>query len=186
VASVFVQNPDLQRSGIVAFVIVFPYPAGALQCWTTVEAVCAEVPSFRRGGRIGDAAIETWIRSIAQSIAGLMMRRGLSLNSSDWQQPDPGTLLPTPSGVLELINRLGAAARLAGAMAADVSAGEWGLTKALQRDYERELGALRDGQYDKLFRPAAATVESGTLVAGGDMTDDSGEVERAFEKGQVF
>jgi len=186
IVSVFVQNEDGSRSAIVSFTVAFPYPSSSLQSWTNIEAVCGEVPGFRRGGRIQDATIEGWMRSIAQTIAGAMVRRGLSLDSTAWQQPDAATAMPTAAGVLELINRYGAAARLAGAMASDFTAGEWGLAKSLQRDFERELKALGDGGYDKLFRPAAATVETGTQFAGGDIETDDGEAEQAFSKNQVF
>lgn len=184
VISVYVQNPDGAQSAALPFTVVFLRVMA--QEWTTVEAVCGEVPGFKRGGRIADSMIHVWIRSVAQPIAGTMMRRGLSLDPAQWQAADAGSGMPAPVGVLEHINRLGAAARLAGAIAGEFGTAEWGLAKTLQREYERELTALRGGEYDKLFTPAAATVESGTLFAGGDMTDEGGELERGFEKGQVF
>jgi len=186
VVSVFVQNEDGSRSAIVSFTVNFPYPASTLQSWTNIEAVCGEVPGFRRGGQVQDSAIEGWMRSIAQSIAGAMLRRGLSLDSTQWQQPDAATAMPTPAGVLELINRYGAAARLASAIAGQFSQGEWGLAKNLQADFGRELKTLGDGGYDKLFKPAAATVETGTQFAGGDIETDDGDAERAFSKTQIF
>jgi hypothetical protein len=185
VVSVFVQNVDAARSAILPFTVQFPYPISTLQGWTNIEAVAAEVPGFKRAGRIQDPTIEQWIRSVAQAIAGAMMRRGLSLSSGDWSQAD-SVLMPTAGGVLELINRLGAAARLAAAVASDFTAGEWGLAKALTRDYEREVKTLDGGGYDRLFNPAAATVETGTQVSVGDIETDDGEAERAFTKDQVF
>ncbi len=184
--AVFAQNPAGERSAILPFTVVFPYPASDLQCWTTTEAVCGEVPQFKRGGVIADSAIQVWMRSVAQSIAGAMLRRGLSLKAADWQQPDAATAIPSPAGVLELINRLGAAARLASAIGAQMSDGEWGLAKNLQREYEREMKSLREGDYDKLFRPAAATIETGGQASGGDIETDHGDAEQAFSKGQVF
>jgi hypothetical protein len=186
VVSVFVQNEDGSRSAIVPFTVNFPYPASTLQSWTNVEAVCGEIPGFRRGGRIQDSTIEGWMRSIAQTIAGAMLRRGLSLDSAQWQQPDAATAMPTPAGVLELINRYGAAVRLASAIAGDFTSGEWGLAKSLTRDFERELKALQDGGYDKLFRPGATTVESGPQFSGGDIVTDQGDAQNAFSKDQVF
>ena len=147
--------------------------------WTTLEKIAGEVPGFIRGGRITDAQIVVWGDSIEQQINAVMRRRGLSLVAADWSDASGADLL-------EMINRLGAGAQLSAAVAGQFSAGEWGLTKAIERRFEREMKALGDGDYDKLFRPGAATVESGTLFAGGDMTDDEGEVERAFEKGKVM
>ena len=86
-----------------------------------------------------------------------------------------------------MIARLGAAATLATAVAAQFTAGEFVLAKVLQRRYEDELKALRAGDYDKLFRAAAATVETGGQLAVGDQTDpDTGEDTTAFRKDQVF
>lgn len=186
VVSVFVENPGALRSAILPFVVTFPYPASSLQSFTRIDAVVAEVPGFKRGGRIGDGTIEGWMRSVAQTIAGAMLRRGLSLDSTKWTQADPSSLMPTAAGVLEQINRLGAAARLAAAIAGDFTQGEWGLAKDLARNYERELKALTDGAYDKLFNPAAATVETGTQVSAGDIETDEGEADQAFSKDQVF
>jgi hypothetical protein len=185
--SVYVQNEDGARSAIAQFTITQPaYPVATLQSWTNIDAVCGEVPGFKRGGRIQDTTIEGWMRSIAQSIAGAMLRRGLSLKPSDWQQPDASTSMPTPAGVLELINRLGAASRLAATVAGEFTQGEWGLAKALTRDFERELKALQDGGYDRMFRPGAATVETGQQFAGGDIVNSGGDAENAFSKDQIF
>ncbi len=181
VVSVFVQNVDGTRSGILPFTVQFPYPAATLQSWTSVDAVAREVSGFKRGGRIEDATIEGWIRSVAQGINGVMLGRGLSLKSADWAQADAGTAMPTASGVLELVNRLGAAARLAAAIAGDFTQGEWGLEKSLRRDYERELKRLEEGGYDALFRPGSAKE-----FEGGDLVTDAGDVERAFTKEQIF
>jgi len=147
--------------------------------WTTLEKIAGEVPGFVRGGRITDAQIVVWGESIEQQINAVMRRRGLSLVAADWSDVSGADLLG-------MINRLGAAAQLSAAVAAQFGGGEWGLTKAVERRFEREIKALGDGDYDKLFRPGAATVESGTLFGGGDMTDEEGEVERSFEKGQVL
>ena len=183
---VFIRNADLSDSDPLPFSVIYPYPWPALQTWTNIVAVCGEVPAFKRGGRVSDDTLRGWMRSVAQSIAGAMLRRGLSLSPADWQQPDAETALPTPAGVLELLNRYGAAARLAAAIAGDFTQGEWGFAKVLQREYERELAALRDGAYDKLFRPAAATVETGTLVGGGDIAASTGDAAQAFSREQVF
>jgi hypothetical protein len=186
IASVFVQNEDGSRSEIVPFAVAFPYPASTLQSFTCIDSVCGEIPGFRRNGRIQDATVEGWMRSIAQLIAGAMLRRGLPLDSTLWQQPDSVTAVPTPAGILELINRLGAAARLASAMASEFTSGEWGLAKNLQRDFEREFNSLCGGGYDKVFLPSAATVEAGQQFAGGDIVNSCGDAENAFSKGRVF
>jgi len=185
VIAVFVENVDGSRSASLPFTIRF---AALHQGWTTVAAVCAEVPGFKRAGtRIPDATIEGWIRSGAQVIAGVMLGRGLSLDSTAWQPVTEITGMPSPAGVLEMINRLGAAARLAATVAADFAAqGEWPLAKNLQDCYTRELGRLEKGAYDKLFRPAAATRETGGQLAVGDLSDSQGEPERSFTKDQVF
>ena len=179
VVNVVVQNSDGSVSAGLPFTVVFP--AVNLQTWTTLDAVCGEVPGFARGGSVADSQIATWIQTVAQSIAAVMLRRGLSLNPADWQQPD-GTATPSPAALLEMINRLGAAARLAGAIAAQFTTGEWGVARALQKEYDAEVMTLREGEYDKIFRPAAATVESGPLLgASGPSRGGS-----AFGKEQVF
>jgi hypothetical protein len=186
VVSVYVANEDTSISGILPFTVNVGYPQTDRQAFTTLDAVAAEVPGFKRGGRITDDTLQTWLRSVAQGIAGSLLRRGLSLNPADWQKPDPSTALPTAAGVLETINRLGSAARLASAISSDFGQTEWGLAKNLQREYERELKRLDDGSYDKLFRPAAATVETGRQVAGGDVFTSTGDADQAFTKDQVF
>lgn len=183
---VYAQNEDGSQSPAQAFRVLFPRSENILQAFTSVEAVAAEVPGFKRGGTISDATIGQWIRSIAQSITGVMMRRGYSLNPSAWQQPDSATAMPAPAGVLELINRYGAASRLAAAIAGQFSTGEWGLAKTLQTDYVREFKALSEGQYDKLFRPSSATIETDQQVSVGDIVTDDGAAEQAFTKDQVF
>ena len=181
VVSVFVQNEDGTTSATLSFTVRFG------ETWTTLEAVCGEVPQFRRGGTIPDATIEAWIWSIAQRINAIMLRRGLSLAAADWAQPAAGAVQPAPESVLELIVRYGAAARLASAVGAQFSAtGEWGLAKTLRSDFDLELKALAAGEYDKVFRPGAATVETGTLAGGGDILTSDGDTEQAFSKGQVF
>jgi hypothetical protein len=155
---VFVMGDDGSVSAVVLFTAQFP-PA-ALQSWTTVDAVVAEVPGFARGGRISDDNIQTWIRSVAQEIAAEMVRRGLSMDPATWQQPG-ASADPDPVDVLETINRMGAGARLAGAIGAQFSAqGEWGVSKNLAAAYARQLGALRAGDYDKFFNPGASTVDT--------------------------
>jgi hypothetical protein len=185
VVGVFVQNEDGSRSSSLPFTIRF---ATVLQGWTTIDAVCAEVPGFQRfGSRIPDTAIEGWIRSGAQIIAGVMLGRGLSLDPAEWQPAAAGTGMPSPAGVLETINRLGAAARLAAAIASDFATqGEWPLVKNLQDSHTRELGRLEKGAYDKLFRPSAATLETGGQLAVGDLSDSQSNVERSFTKAQIF
>ena len=177
--SVFVENPDGLRSSSLTFTVVF---APLAQRWTTVDLVSREVPGFHRGGRIDDSTIENWIRSIAQSIAGAMLRRGLPLDPAQWPTPDPTTGLPAAIGVLELVNRLGAAAPLAAAIASDFTATEWGLAKSLESRYQSERKALANGDYDCLFTSAAAIIETTPTLSTGDTADS----EPAFTKDQVF
>ncbi|HWQ55674.1 MAG TPA: IPT/TIG domain-containing protein [Bryobacteraceae bacterium] len=184
VLAVLVQNEDAAQSGTLPVTVVFPFAAG--ECWTTLDAVVAEVPNFKRGGGIQDGTILGWMRSIAQSINGAMLRRGLSLDAADWQQPAAGSASPTPQSVLELINRYGAAARLAAAVGGQFGSGEWGFAKDIRAQFEREFKALESGSYDKLFRPAAATIETGRQFDGGDLENAGGAVERAFSKTKVF
>jgi hypothetical protein len=155
--AVFVLGSDGTTSTVAMFTVQFP--AARLQAWTTVDAVVAEVPGFQRGGRISDDNIKTWIRSVAQEIAAEMTRRGMSMNPETWQQPATNAD-PSPVDVLEMVNRMGAGARLASAIGAQFSAqGEWGVAKNLAAAYARQLGALRNGDYDKFFDRAAATVD---------------------------
>jgi len=177
--SVFVENPDGLRSSALTFTLIF---APLAQAWTTVDLVAAEVPGFKRAGRVADSTIQNWIRSIAQSIAGTMLRRGLPLDPAQWPTPDPATALPAAIGVLELINRLGAAAPLAAAIASDFTAGEWGLAKSLEQRYQSERKALASGDYDCLFKASAAVIETTPTLSTGDTED----AQPAFTKDQVF
>lgn len=182
--AVYVQNPDGSTSTVLMFSVEML--ADKLQCWTTVDAVTGEVPGFQRGGKIDDAQILVWMRSVAQALKGMLLRRGLSLNPADWQQPGADAS-PEAVSVLEMINRLGAAARLAAAVSAQFSAtGEWALSKNLRSAYKDECATLIAGDYDKLFRPSAATIESGPEFASGDMTNRRGYEDNAFSKEQVF
>jgi len=181
--AVFVQNSDGSTSTVRMFTVQFP--ASRLQAWTTVAAVAGEVPGFARGGAIADSKINDWIRSVAQQINGAMLKRGLPLDPGQWQQADAAAS-PNPVDVLEMINRFGAGASLAAAVASQFSSGEFGIAKKLQADFLRELKALQNGDYDKLFRPGAATVEAGPQLSAGDMTDDAGDSSAAFTKGQIF
>jgi hypothetical protein len=180
---VFVVNEDGSTSGLIAITVAVP--ADRLQTWTTIDAVCGEIPAFKRGGRISDDTIRNWMESVAQAIAAAMMRRGLPLDASLWQQPGL-TASPSPAAVLELINRLGAAARLAAALGSEFGSQEMGLAAALRRDYEAERKRLEEGGYDVMFRPAARTVESGPLFSAGDVLDAEGNSMSAFTKGQKF
>jgi hypothetical protein len=176
--AVFVMGSDGSTSTVVMFTVQFP--AARLQSWTTTDAVVAEVPGFQRGGRITDDNIQTWIRSVAQEIAAEMTRRGLSMDPATWQQPG-SSADPNPVDVLEMINRMGAGARLASAIGAQFSGqGEWGVSKNLAAAYARQLGALRAGDYDKFFFPGAATVEASPAFAGATACHPK------FTMGQVF
>ncbi|KKK62580.1 hypothetical protein LCGC14_3002910 [marine sediment metagenome] len=184
--SVYVRNEDGLISEIKEFTVSFSHEETKLQGYTTVEAVAGEIPGFKRGGRIQDSTIASWIRSIAQGLNGLLLQRGLSLDPADWQQPDALTATPTAAAVLENANKLGAAARLAAAVGGEFGQGEWGLAKSLREAYKDEVKKLERGVYDKLFRPAAATVETGGQVSVGDIETDDGDAEQAFRKDQVF
>jgi len=161
--AVFVLGSDQSTSGVVMFTAQFTDTT--LQSWTSVDAVCGEVPGFKRGGTITDDQIQRWIRSVAQEISAEMMRRGLSLDPSTWQQPASAGD-PDPADVAEMINRLGAAARLAAAVGAQFSGtGEWGVSKSLRTAYQEQRAMLRDGDYDKFFDPSAATVAPAPQLA---------------------
>jgi IPT/TIG domain len=181
--AVFVQNPDGTVSASLPFTVAFP--AATLQTWTSIESVTGEVPGFARGGQIGDSQIQTWIESIAQQIAGVMLRRGLPLDPALWQQPSTNAW-PTPAGFLEMVNRMGAAARLAAAVSSLFASGDMAITKNLQSAFSGEMAALLRGDYDKLFLPAAATLAPGRLFGSGDTSGRGGRDERAFRKDQKF
>jgi len=160
---VFVVGGDGSTSAVCMFTVEFP--ASQLQTWTTIDAVTGEVPGFMRGGQISDDQIQTWMSSIAQAIAGVMLRRGLPLDPTQWAQP-AADAWPTPAGVLELINRMGAAARLAAAVASLSGAIDWPIRKNLQTAFDDEIATLLGGDYDKLFLPSAATLEAGQQFGG--------------------
>ncbi len=183
VIAIFVENEDGSRSATLPFTVRL---ATVLQGWTTAAAVAAEVPGFKRGGRISDATIEVWVRSYAQIIAGALLARGISLDPTTWQAVSDVTGMPAPAGVLELANRLGAAARLATAVGGEFSQGEWALAKSLQSEFKRELDRLESGFYDKLFLPSAPTRETGSQFSPGDVSNEDGDPERSFTKGQIF
>lgn len=179
VISVWAQNGDGTACASGApFTVQFA--ASQMTVWTDLDAVAGEVPGFKRGGRIKDSTIETWMRGAAQSCKGALRRRGIAADTGTWAEAEEA------AAVLEHINRLGAAARLAAAVGGEFSQSEFGLAKVLQREYERELKTLQDGGYDRLFAAAAATVETGTQVAASDIESSGGDVERVFDKTQVF
>jgi hypothetical protein len=184
--AVFVRNPDGSISNMAQFTVLFA--ASVLQSWTTLDKVVGEVPAFTRGiGSITDDTLRTWIKSIAQTVSSCLLRRGLPLDPAQWQQPSALNAYQSPADVLEMITRYGAAARLAAAISSQFSSGgENPLSKNLADAYARELKLLSGGDYDKLFLPAAATVETGQLVEAGDVFTANGESEQAFTKGQVF
>jgi hypothetical protein len=181
---IFVVDPDGTISAVQIFTVQFP--DSKLQSWTSIGSVCGEVPGFQRGGQIDDRQIQVWIESIAQEIAGLMLRRGLPLDSTQWQQPTADAW-PTPAGLLEMINRLGAAAQLAATVAAQFTGQDLPIRRNLQSRYDDCKKALLGGDYDKLFLPSAATLAPGPQFAGGNMTSNrTGRDERSFRKDQVF
>ncbi|HEX4311890.1 MAG TPA: IPT/TIG domain-containing protein [Acidobacteriaceae bacterium] len=182
---VFVQNADGSLSNMAQFTVLFP--AAELQAWTSIDQVCGEIPNFNRGGNIPDSTILTWVKSISQSVSSVLLRRGLPLDPTQWQQPSPSSASPSPAAVLEQVTRYGAAARLAAAISGGFGAGgEWGLTKNLQAAFDTEMKSLESGGYDKLFQPAAATVETGQLVSTGNAVTFNGSAGQAFRKDQVF
>jgi hypothetical protein len=177
--AVFVLGSDQSTSAVLMFTAQFIDTT--LQAWTSVDAVASEVPGFKRGGQISDNTIQTWIRSIAQEIAAEMMRRGLSLDPTTWQLPQTAGQ-PDPSDVAEMINRMGAAARLAAAVSAQFSggAGEWSVSKNLTAAYLRQLTALRNGDYDKFFNPSAATVDAAPQLAASTASHPLFRTEKVF------
>jgi len=180
---VFVMNPD--GSGSAALLFTVEFPAATLQSWTTIDAVCGMVPGFARGGAISDESITEWIEGTAQAIAAIMLKRNLPTDPTQWTQPGASGM-PSAAGLLEMLNRLGAAADLASAVASLWGQCEWGTATTLRSKYDDEMLTLREGEYDKLFLPAAATLEPGAHFASGDTTDRRGRDERAFTKEQIF
>jgi hypothetical protein len=110
-----------------------------------------------------------------------MVRRGLSLSPADWQQPTTSAE-PNPVDILEMINRMGAASRLASAVGLQFTAAgqQWAVAKNLESAYQDQLHAMREGDYDKFFSPSAATVDVQPQLAAS-----TGE-RPAFRKDQVF
>lgn len=182
--AVYVMNADGGTSTVQMFTVEFL--AVTLQSWTTIAAVSKEVPGFQWGGQIGKDDVQRWIGSVAQEIAGAMLKRGLPLDPALWPKPDTAGS-PSPTGVLETMNRLGAAARLAAAIAANfVTTGQWAVQGSLDKAYLRQLGEMQGGSYDKLFLASAATEEAGPLLAAGDLSRADGSSSGFFRKEQVF
>jgi len=168
---------DGSTSAVILFTVEFP--PGLLQGWTTIDAVCGMVPGFQRGGQISDDRITEWIESAGQALAAIMAKRGLPLDPTAWP-PAPTGCMTTPAGLLEMINRLGAAADLAGAVGSLWGAREWDVAKTLRQQYDDEMLTLREGEYDRVFLAAAATVEPRPQLAA------FGECHPAFRKDKVF
>lgn len=183
---VYVQNPNGERTAVQPFTVIFDY--ALLQSFTTVERIIGEVPGFRRGGDISDGVIENWARTVTHIVVGALLKRGFSLDSTKWAQMAQATALPSPHGVLEMIARLGAAARLAAAVGSRFASGnsEWGHAKSLREDFKRELTSLMEGGYDNLFNPGAATIDTSATLEAGDLEASDGTPEQAFTKDQVF
>jgi hypothetical protein len=174
---VYVRNSDGSASAALPFLVQFP--ATRLQGYTDVAAVAGEVVGFQRGGNITDQQIGNWIKTTAQEINGAMLRRGLPLDPALWQAAGTAAS-PDPSDVLEMLNRMGAAASLAAAVASQFPGGDSPLAAGLAKTYGRTLASLRAGDYDKLFLPAAATEEPGQLFGAGAMAEPT------FRKNQIF
>lgn len=180
---VFVLGADGSASNVWPFTVTIP--ASRLQAYTTIDAVCAEVPGFMRGGQIDDDSVQRWISSVAQVVKGSMLKRGLSLDPADWQQAGAdGT--PAATEVLEMINRLGAAARLASAVVSLFGNADAAFSRNLQSAFKDELGRLEGGSYDKAFSPAASTAETGPLLSYGDTSRADGEPTTMFRKETKF
>ena len=180
--SVFVVNGDQTLSNVVTFTVQFPRLAA--QGWTTIDLVCGEVPGFTRGGNIPDKTITGWIQSISQSVTSCLLRRGLPLDPTLWQQADPLSADPSAAATLELITRYGAASRLVAAISSQFSGGSNALQTNLQSSYNREFQLLASGAYDKLFLPTAATEISGPSLASNLQSGQQGH--SMFRKDKVF
>ena len=186
-ARVMIGVSVLAADGSVSNVVLFTVtmPVVKLQTYTTIEAVCGEIPGFARGVQIPDDTIQLWMSSTQQAIKGAMLRRGLSLDPAAWPQAGlDGT--PGPVEVLELINRLGAAARLAAAVASLFGNADAAFSKNLSAAYKEEKGRLEAGGYDKLFSPAAATEETGPQLGYGDTSRRDGGSSVLFRKERKF
>jgi hypothetical protein len=180
--AVFVFNDDGSLSN--SQLITIEFPRTQAQAWTTIARVIGEVPGFIRGGNIADSTITGWIESCSQEVTGCLLKRGLPLDPSQWQQPDGLTASPDASAVLEMVSRMGAAARLAAAIYSQSGAGVSALATDCQKSYQRGLQALRDGDYDKLFQPSSVTDITGPSF--GSNLSTCGESRPAFRKDKVF
>ena len=173
---VFVIGGDGSASAVILFTVDFP-PV-ALQGWTTIEAVCGMVPGFQRGGLISDGRITEWIQGAGQAVAAIMLKRALPTDPTLWP-PAAANAMPSPAELLEMINRLGAAADLASAVGSLWGAREWDVAKSLQKKYDSEILTLREGEYDKIFLASAATIDPQPQLAADTECP-------AFRKHQVF
>jgi hypothetical protein len=180
--SVFVINGDQTVSNSVPFTVLFP--RAVAQGWTTIDLVCGEVPSFVRGGNVPDKTIINWIESVSQSVSSCLLRRGLPLDPTMWQQANPLSADPSAAATLELITRYGAASRLVAAISSQFSGGSNALQVNLQSAFTREFQLLSSGGYDKLFQPAAATEITGQSVASNLQGGQQGHP--VFRKDKVF
>jgi len=180
--TVLVVNGDQTLSNALTFTVQFPRLTA--QGWTTIDQVVGEAPGFIRGGNINDKIITGWIQSISQSVTSCLLRRGLPLDPTLWQQADPLSADPSAAATLELITRYGAASRLVAAISAQLSGGSNALQQNLQSSYNREFQLLASGAYDKLFQPTAATEISGPSLASNLQSGEQGH--SVFRMGKVF
>jgi hypothetical protein len=156
--------------------------------YTTVDAVASTFPTFKRGGSNqapSNPIIETWVADVSGEIDAVLTRR---FSESIGETPFSGNfdawvaaLSSQAIGILEKINRYGAAAQLGFALASIGSKSTKILADTLEENYTKMLNALdgrgvdgeplSSGPYDHFF-DAQARVQSPRQafagVSGGD------------------
>lgn len=145
--------------------------------YTTLDAVAAPFPDFKRGGsnqEPEDAQIQVWIDDSAGEIDARLKRRFSTVISSAASFDAWIAALGTDAtALLEKFNRYGAAAELGHSLGMRVQSAEK-LAERYEARWDAMVAAFDNGDYDLLFDSLAATPDprpglSG--IAGGDQPD---------------
>jgi len=152
--------------------------------YCTVDEVCSEFPRFLRNqeGSVSDAQIAAWLEQSAARIDAALAERGII--------PSAMVLTAGQSDWLAALNQDAGVGKLGVTLQGNVTMqpGEYSLPANRWRNFEKTLGAIKDGTYDKFFGIAAGPSFGG--VGGAEVpkeeTPETLGDNRAFGKNQMF